>query len=135
MYKTIKEFYSSNAWKTCRNTFISCKSGLCERCLQKGLIVPAKEVHHKKRLTEANINDPSIALNFDNLEALCTACHEKEHEADARARKQKKPERYKVDNETGKVITKPDIHLIPLRFLLLPGSRISLMLLLMARST
>lgn len=109
MYKTIKEFYSSNAWKTCRNTFLATKSGLCERCLQKGLIVPAREVHHKKRLTEANINDPSIALNFDNLEALCVECHEKEHEADARARKQKKPERYKVDNETGKVITKPDI--------------------------
>ena len=109
MYNSIKEFYSSNAWRTCRNTYISTKSGLCERCLKKGLIVPAKEVHHKKRLTDKNVNDPSVALNFANLEALCVSCHEEEHRDDARARKQKQPERYKVDKETGKVVAAPDI--------------------------
>ena len=108
MYKTIKEFYSSANWQKCRNTYISTVSGLCERCLKKGLIVPAREVHHKIRLTEQNINDYSISLNFKNLEALCVECHDKEHEADTRARFKKEPERYAVDQEAGKVITKPD---------------------------
>ena len=108
MYKDIKEFYSSNAWRTCRNTYLATKTGLCERCLKKGLIVPAKEVHHKIRLTEKNINDPKVALNFDNLEALCVACHDREHEEDARQRKQKQPERYTVDQQTGEVEAKAD---------------------------
>ncbi len=79
MYKTIKEFYSSADWRKCRNTYISCKCGLCERCLKEGKIVPAREVHHKIRLNEKNINDPSVALNFDNLEALCSHHHSEEH--------------------------------------------------------
>ena len=108
MYSSIKEFYSSNAWRTCRNSFLANKSGLCERCLKKGLIVPAKEVHHKIRLTDKNINDPKIALNFDNLEALCIECHDREHEEDARTRVQKKPERYTVDQQTGAVEAKPE---------------------------
>lgn len=108
MHKTIKDFYSSQDWKKCRAAYISTRSGLCERCLKEGKIVPAREVHHKVRLTDKNINDPSVALNFDNLEALCFECHDKEHEADARERRQKKPERYAVDEQTGTVIAAPD---------------------------
>lgn len=55
------------------------RGGLCERCAALGLIVPATEVHHKERLTRANLRDPSIALNFANLEALCKECHMAEH--------------------------------------------------------
>ena len=108
MYKTIKEFYSSADWRKCRNTYISCKCGLCERCLKEGKIVPAREVHHKIRLNDKNINDPSVALNFDNFEALCLECHDKEHEEESRARAKKESERYKVDQETGQVVAKPD---------------------------
>ena len=39
----------------------------------------AKVVHHRTYLTPKNINDPSITLNWDNLEALCQDCHNKEH--------------------------------------------------------
>ena len=49
--------------------------------MKKGLIVPGDEVHHKIRLTPENITDPSIALNWDNLELLCKACHQEEHQA------------------------------------------------------
>ena len=48
--------------------------GLCERCQQLGKIL-----HHKKKLTPQNIDDPDIALNWDNLEFLCLDCHNKEH--------------------------------------------------------
>lgn len=66
-------FYKSNQWKRCRQAYLI-KQPLCERCGR-----PAEQVHHKVRLTPQNIKDPSIALSFDNLEALCFACHQNEH--------------------------------------------------------
>lgn len=116
MYSSIKEFYGSAEWKKCRRDYRAKVQGLCERCRAKGLIVPADEIHHKVRLTIANINDPSIALNFDNLEALCEQCHDLEHEGDARNRvkarwMRKKPQRrYAVVGETGQVITRDTPH-------------------------
>ena len=74
-----KAFYQGQAWKDCREVYRKSKSGLCERCLAKGLIVPGVVVHHKKYLTPENINDPSVTLNFENLELVCRACHEEEH--------------------------------------------------------
>ena len=52
---------------------------LCERCAAEGKLVPAKVAHHKIYLTRQNISDPSISLSWDNLEALCQGCHNKEH--------------------------------------------------------
>jgi 5-methylcytosine-specific restriction endonuclease McrA len=66
-------FYVSEAWKRCRASYLR-KEPLCERCER-----PATQVHHKIRLTVDNISDPSISLSFDNLEALCTECHQQEH--------------------------------------------------------
>ena len=73
------KFYKSSAWKKCMKSYRNSKGGLCERCWSKGLIVQGEEVHHKIRLTPENIDDPSIALNWDNLELLCKACHLEEH--------------------------------------------------------
>lgn len=42
---------------------------------------PAKIVHHKIWLTPKNIHEQSITLCWDNLEALCQDCHNKEHHA------------------------------------------------------
>ena len=89
---------------------------LCERCLKKGTIVPYEEVHHKIRLNLENLNNPEIAFNWDNLEALCKKCHQAEHTEDARLRPFKrkdyqgkiKQKRYVIDQETGKVITLPE---------------------------
>ena len=74
-----KQFYKSQAWIKCRESYIASVGGLCERCLAKGLIVPGYIVHHKCYLTPQNILDPSITLNFSNLEYLCQDCHNKEH--------------------------------------------------------
>ena len=73
------KFYKTKPWQNCRDGYLKSVGGLCERCLAKGLIVPAEIVHHKIYLTEENITDPSVALNFDNLEALCRACHGEAH--------------------------------------------------------
>ena len=36
-------------------------------------------VHHKCYISSANIFNTDVTLNFDNLELLCLACHNKEH--------------------------------------------------------
>ncbi len=61
-----------------RNSYLAQANYLCERCIAKGEVIAATQVHHKIRLTPQNINDPSISLNHDNLEALCDACHASE---------------------------------------------------------
>jgi len=38
------------------------------------------EVHHKIPLTEENITDPKVSLNWENLELLCKACHDEERD-------------------------------------------------------
>lgn len=87
------EFYNSSAWKKCRAAYRKKAGGLCEECLSKGIISAGVEVHHIKHLTEQNVNDPKIALNFDNLKLLCKECHENEH---------RRKKRFKVD-EHGRV--------------------------------
>lgn len=109
MFKSIRQFYNSKQWKEVRAQYKKSKQGLCERCLAKGYIVPADEVHHKTRLTRDNINDYSVSLNFDNLEALCSDCHTKEHEQDQRNRygnRYREQRRYAIDKYTGKVIAR-----------------------------
>lgn len=74
-----KRFYDTPAWKSCRDAYMKCCGGLCERCKVEGKIVPADIVHHKEHLNELNFRDPAVAYNFENLEALCQTCHNKEH--------------------------------------------------------
>ena len=69
--------------------------GLCERCLSKGLVVPAEIVHHKKPLTEKNIDNLELSLGWGNLQALCRKCHAEVHEELYRQRTKK---RYKIDS-------------------------------------
>lgn len=92
-----QQFYWSKEWKRCREAYKQSKSYLCERCLAKGIYSPGKIVHHKVYLTESNYKDPSVSLNFNNLELLCADCHEKEHFSD------KTEPRYKI-NQNGELI-------------------------------
>ena len=71
-------FYVSREWRTCRAGYAK-KQIFCERCAKRGLTVPGEQVHHKIRLTPENIKDPSVALNWENLELLCERCHKEEH--------------------------------------------------------
>ena len=73
------KFYNSKAWKKCREAYKQSVNGLCERWLKEGKYVLGDEVHHKIPLTPENINDPYIALSFENLELLCSSCHSIEH--------------------------------------------------------
>lgn len=74
-----KQFYSSAAWQSCRNEYMKRAHYLCEDCMKRGIYKPAKEVHHIEELTPDNIHRPEVALNFDNLVALCKECHKARH--------------------------------------------------------
>lgn len=74
-----KAFYKSGAWKKCRAGYISYRKsvdgGLCESCHER----PGYIVHHKEELTPENINNPDIALGFNNLKYDCIECHNREN--------------------------------------------------------
>ena len=76
MKKFAEAFYKSDKWQKCRAAYIAERLlidvGLCEECHERvGFIV-----HHKEALTEQNINDPEITLNFSNMELVCKECHD-----------------------------------------------------------
>ncbi|MBM7624770.1 HNH endonuclease [Sporohalobacter salinus] len=77
--KWAKAFYNSKEWRECREAYIKSVNGLCERCLEKGIIKPGYIVHHTVELTPENINNPEITLNWDLLEYCCKKCHDEEH--------------------------------------------------------
>lgn len=78
-YGIRRAFYKSKEWAACRESYLASVGGLCEECMKAGRITPAVIVHHKVELTENNIDDPSITINPQNLEAVCLDCHNKIH--------------------------------------------------------
>ena len=70
----LERFYRSDEWHLARAIKICNCNGLCEICGK-----PGKEVHHKIHLTIYNVDDPMVSLNQDNLQLLCTDCHNKQH--------------------------------------------------------
>ena len=99
----VEKFYTTWTWRRCRKAYADSVGNMCERCLKRGIIEPGAkdrplEVHHKIPLTEDNVTDPKVTLNWDNLELLCKTCHDEERD--------KKPKRWHADPD-GKV------HLIP----------------------
>lgn len=85
-------FYTSKEWRKTRDAYYRFQCGRCERCMDEVLagarrfedINPGIIVHHKKELTPENINDPAVALSFDNLELLCDEHHNRQHKAKAK---------------------------------------------------
>lgn len=75
----VERFYTSRAWRRCRDAVLADAGGLCELCIKKGLIVPAVHVHHRTPLTPENLNDPAVTLDRRNLMALCEECHAEQH--------------------------------------------------------
>lgn len=95
MKEYAQSLYSSKAWQHTRETYKKKVGGLCELCWARGIIKPGEIVHHKIPISPENINDPEIALNFDNLQLVCRDCHAQIHD--------RKKRRYKLD-DMGRVI-------------------------------
>lgn len=75
----VVKFYNSSAWKECRKAYKSSVGGLCEKCLERGIFTPGEIVHHKIHINPDTVEDPDVALSFDNLELVCRNCHALEH--------------------------------------------------------
>ena len=73
-----KKFYESRAWRENSRAYLASVDGLCERCRAAGKLVPAVIVHHRIHLTPERMNDPQLTMAWDNLEALCQECHNRE---------------------------------------------------------
>lgn len=97
MSRSIDErFYWHKPWKKVQADYMKSVNYLCERCLKKGLYIPAKIVHHKEHLKQEDIKNPKKLYGFDNLEALCFDCHNAEHFS-------RENKRYEIDKQ-GKLI-------------------------------
>lgn len=79
--KIREKFYHSAAWAKAKKAKRREALGICERCGKAGW-----EVHHKIPLTDDNVGDPNISLNPENLELLCTACHNAARDEEERAK-------------------------------------------------
>lgn len=96
-----KSFYNSKEWEQVRATVMMRDKYLCQHCGK-----PATEVHHIKHLSPANVDDPSVTLNMDNLVSLCRDCHFAEHRGEhGNGRKVSESYEYTFD-ENGMLIEK-----------------------------
>src|SRR5699024_4985 len=68
-------FYNSKAWRSLRRQKLLDVGFLCEICESNGLYSEATVVHHVKEVSERW----DLRLDFDNLQAVCTACHNRAH--------------------------------------------------------
>lgn len=59
---------------------IIASDGLCRKCKESGQIRAGREVDHIIELTDENKHEWNIAYNPENLQYLCTDCHNHKHE-------------------------------------------------------
>lgn len=71
----IDKLYKTSRWRKLRLVIIARDFGLCQECKRRGVITKGNIVHHK---IEAR-DDLALFWNGENLELVCTACHNKEH--------------------------------------------------------
>lgn len=82
----IKEFYWTKEWRLIRKMRRRIDNNECQRCKREGRYSPAEMVHHKKEVRFF----PDLALNLENTECLCNACHNREHPEKLHGFKKKK---------------------------------------------
>ena len=103
-YKESDPFYHSAAWKRLRQVALMRDGGMCQDCMDRmraGVgIKPnrATLVHHIIPRSER----PDLELDPDNLRALCTECHEREHPE--RRSKKKRKTLEKIEGHSMRVI-------------------------------
>lgn len=75
-----RKIYNSTRWKRLR-AWKFANNPLCEKCLEKNVVTPAEDIHHK--ISFMSTDDPEqrifLAYDYDNLMSLCKPCHQNEH--------------------------------------------------------
>lgn len=69
------EFYHSSDWQAVRQAVLERDHYLCQVCMRRGVVKQATTVHHLIPLRA----DYAKRLDMDNLETICQACHNQEH--------------------------------------------------------
>ena len=74
------KFYNSQAWRNLRLCHMR-EHPLCEKCLSKGKVVAGEDIHHiVSPFDYDNMKvNMHLALDDSNLQTLCSACHQEEH--------------------------------------------------------
>jgi 5-methylcytosine-specific restriction protein A len=81
------KFYWSKEWRALRSLKIQ-DNPLCEECERNGKLTPGHAVDHIIPV----IDRPDLALDYDNLQTLCTSCHSRKTILEnAESMKQKPP--------------------------------------------
>jgi len=75
----LHQFYCSKPWRDLSYSLKIKANGKCNRCGETLLDFSKLIGHHKKELTEDNVDNPEIALNPELIEIICHLCHNKEH--------------------------------------------------------
>lgn len=78
MRKLRAEGYNSTAWKKLRDTYYK-SHPICEKCLEKGVITPAEDIHHIRSPFRNGVINYGLLLDPDNLMAVCKKCHQEIH--------------------------------------------------------
>lgn len=75
-----RRFYASSSWIKLRAALIQERGPICARCGR--IVADSSQLigHHKTPITPENINEPRITLNPENIELICSVCHNAEHE-------------------------------------------------------
>ena len=78
--KAAQKIYQDPRWKAVREEKLRLNP-VCERCESEGKTSMAEEIHHIIPFSQSkNIySRERLAFDLDNLESLCTSCHQKHH--------------------------------------------------------
>lgn len=77
----LHSFYTSKPWRDLSYR-LKIERGKCERCGWAPITKDDWQYligHHRKELTDENVDNPQISLNPDNIEIVCHTCHDKQH--------------------------------------------------------
>ncbi|API90320.1 endonuclease [Marinilactibacillus sp. 15R] len=83
----IDKLYKTQRWKKLRPVIKARDFGLCQECKRRKVITKGNIVHHK---VEAR-DDLSLFWDKDNLELVCSTCHNKDHPERSGGKKKAKP--------------------------------------------
>lgn len=78
--KLRQKAYQNTAWRKERDNFLR-EHPLCEKCLEKGKITPAQDIHHKKSPFKNGEINWNLLYDENNLMSLCKECHGNIHAA------------------------------------------------------
>lgn len=85
MFNNLYSFYKSKEWEGLRKQLTLSRVNeqgelICEHCGKPIIHAYDAICHHKKELTESNVNDVNISLNEDNIMIVHHRCHNMIHD-------------------------------------------------------